>query len=94
MITKEGKEEILYNLRIIGDVTIDDEKYKRILLETLLKLPEEIKEKILDEVLFIFTSAYGTTFNLFFPSHLKKQVVEQKCIILNPTLQEKEKKNR
>jgi predicted Zn-dependent protease with MMP-like domain len=92
MITKEEKEEIMYNLHIIGDVTIDDEKYKRILLETLLKLPEEIREKILDDVLFIFTSAYGTTFNLFFPSPLKKQVVEQKCIILNPALQEKEKK--
>jgi len=67
MITKEEKEEIMYNLRIIGDVTIDDEKYKKILLETLLKLPEVIREKILEEVLFIFTSAYGTTFNLFFP---------------------------
>ena len=92
MITKEEKEEIMYNLRIIGDVTIDDEKYKKILLETLLKLPEEIREKILDEVLFIFTSAYGTTFNLFFPIPPKKQAIEQKCIILNPALQEKEKK--
>ncbi len=88
MITKEEKEEIMYNLRIIGDVTIDDEKYKKILLETLLKLPEVIREKILEEVLFIFTSAYGTTFNLFFP----KQAIEQKCIILNPALHEKEKK--
>ena len=86
------KEEIFYNLNIIGDVTIDDEIYKRILVETLLRLTEEIRNKILDEVLFIFTTAYETTFPLFFPNPQKKQEIEQKCIILNLALYEKETK--
>jgi len=92
MITKEEQEEIWYNLRVFGDVTIDDEKYKKILLETLLKLPEDVREKILDEVVFIFTSAYGTTCKLVLPCSSKNPVVEHKCIVLNPALQEREKK--
>jgi len=92
MITAEEKEEIWYNLRVIGDVTPDDEKYKKIILETLLKLPEEIRDKILEEVIFIFTSAYGTTCKLCLPISPKKQLIEQKYIILNPAIQEKEKK--
>lgn len=49
---KNIPEGISYDLNIISE-EITDEKDKNLILETLLKLPKEIRDKTLDEVMFI-----------------------------------------
>ncbi len=53
---------VFNNLKFFGD-TAEDEKRKRIVAETLLKLPYKVRKKTLDEVLFISMSTAGVTFN-------------------------------
>lgn len=58
-------ERILYDLSVVGDVTIVDEEDKYLIAKTLRKLPKNVREKVLDEVTFIIAHGiYGTIFDL------------------------------
>jgi hypothetical protein len=58
-------EGILYDLCVFGDVAKEDEKCKLLIAKTLQKLPKEVREKVLDEVIFIIAnSCYGTIWNM------------------------------
>lgn len=60
------------NLKFFGD-TDEDEKRKRIVAETLLKLPYKIRKKTLDDVLFISMSTAGVTFRFEGSVRLRKK---------------------
>jgi len=70
-------EEVVSNLKIFGDILAEDDKYKGLIIECLLRLPLEIRERVLDEATFIMFSenALGHVF--------KMHIVE------NPTITER-----
>jgi hypothetical protein len=59
-------EEVAYNLKIFGDVLAEDDKYKGLIIECLLRLPLEIRERVLDKATFIMFSenALGHVFKM------------------------------
>ena len=69
-------EGVLYNLTTIGDRTIDDDKDRVLIAKTLLKLPKEIREKVIDEVFFVIMKASGTVENLRLSKTIKKEKLE------------------
>jgi hypothetical protein len=71
-------EGILYNLSTWGDVTDKDEKDKQIVAKTLERLPKRVREKVLNEVTFVFTAShYGTLQKLRFSRFIKKEDFEK-----------------
>jgi hypothetical protein len=57
-------KEIISDIKIFGD-TSNSKKYKKLIAEALLKLPINIRKKVLKEVFFIITDGYaGTIFKL------------------------------
>jgi len=85
-------EGICYNLGVIGEVTYEDTEHKLIIAKTLQKLPKKIREKVLDDVLFVFTSCYGTVRELYFPIPPKTKEIRKSLIILNFALMKNEKR--
>ncbi len=65
------------NLKFFGD-TEEDEKRKRIVVETLLRLPYKVRKKTIDEVLFISMSTAGVTFRFEGSVNLRKKDFKQK----------------
>ena len=65
------------NMKFFGD-TAEDEKRKRIVVETLLKLPYKVRKKTIDEVLFISMSTAGVTFKFEGYVNLRKKDFKQK----------------
>ena len=65
------------NLKFFGD-TVEDEKRKRIVVETLLRLPYKVRKKTIDEVLFISMSTAGVTFKFEGSVNLRKKDFKQK----------------
>ena len=68
---------IFDNLKFFGD-TVEDEKRKRIVVETLLRLPYKVRKRTIDEVLFISMSTAGVTFKFEGSVNLKKKDFKQK----------------
>ncbi len=68
---------IFDNLKFFGD-TVEDEKRKRIVAETLLRLPYKVRKRTIDEVLFISMSTAGVTFKFEGSVNLKKKDFKQK----------------
>jgi hypothetical protein len=73
-------EGILYRLDTFGDATTSDVKDKIVIAETLQELPKEVREKVLDEVLFIIMRALGTTRKLVLPCRISEKDIEEKRI--------------
>lgn len=73
-------ELLNYNLNLQGDAKVGDEQYRDLVLRTLIRLPEKIREKILEETLFIIATpgVYGIVFDLNF-----KKAKNLHCILLN-----------
>ncbi len=67
---------VLHNLKFFGD-TAEDEKRKRIVAETLLKLPYKVRKKTIYEVLFISLSTTGLTFRFKGSVKLRKKDFKQ-----------------
>ena len=67
---------VLHNLKFFGD-TSEDEKRKRIVVETLLRLPTDVRKKTLDEVIFISLSTEGVTFRFNGSVELRKKDFKQ-----------------
>jgi hypothetical protein len=53
--TYDPLEGIIYDMAVFGDDTTDDRKDIVLIAETLLRLPEKAKERVLEEVIFIIT---------------------------------------
>ena len=68
---------IFDNLKFFGD-TVEDEKRKCIVVETLLRLPYKVRKRTIDEVLFISMSTAGVTFKFEGSVNLKKKDFKQK----------------
>lgn len=73
-------EGILYRLSTFGDATTSDVKDKIVIAETLQELPKEVREKVLDEVLFIIMRAVGTAGKLVLPYRIYEKDIEEKRI--------------
>lgn len=80
-------EEIMARLTVWGETTSEDERNTAFIKKTLLHLPEEIRLKVLDEVIFLHTTAHGTIFKMLFPEEQ-----EQAFILLNFTRVKDEEK--
>lgn len=83
-------EGIHYNLGIIGDATTDDDKDKILICKVLQRLPKDIRERVLDETLFVLMSAYGTIEILSFPVSPETKEVGVSLIIMNFALMRNE----
>lgn len=57
-------EGMLYNLKTIGDGSVWDDMDKVLIVKTLQKLPKDVKEKVLDNVVFVVLGLWGTVQNL------------------------------
>jgi len=97
-------EMIDYQLNIFGDETVEDLKYRRLIIEVLAQIPEEAREKALEEGIFIIAGNTTGASIPFYPfpctdeSELRKLVKEaeslehflkRRLIILNFALMEK-----
>ena len=73
-------ESINYRLKIQGEIKQGDEQYRDLILKTMIRLPDDVREKILDEALFIIAtpSVNGTIFDLIAVESLTLH-----CILLN-----------
>lgn len=83
-------EGILYSLKVVNSETYDDDNAKLLISKTLIKLPIKIRKKVLENVMFIFSYAAGTSLSLFFRKPIIKSKefgeyieFEQPIIILN-----------
>jgi len=58
-------EGINYSLCVYGDEASTDKRYRRMMIETLLRLPETVRRRVLDEVVFIVMGdVIGHHFNM------------------------------
>lgn len=63
---------ILYSLSTMGNITNDDERNNYLIAQVLQKLPKKIREKVLEKIIFVHTSAYGTISRLFFQKFIEE----------------------
>jgi len=58
-------ERIDYDLCVYGDATVESKKHRFMILKTLVRIPEDVREKILGNVVFIVATegVRGTTFS-------------------------------
>ena len=76
-------EGIAYNLEVIGDVIIEDGPHTSLICQVLQRLPKKTREKVLEEVIFIHTTAWGTIHQLHVQEDIKNRVIiifNFKCI--------------
>jgi len=69
-------EGILYDLNSPCGITKEDEHNNYLIAEVLQRLPKKVREKILEEVVFIHTTAYGTVIKLYFQKFIEKTEAE------------------
>ncbi len=86
-------EGILYDLQMIGDATVEDDRNKILIAKILIALPEEIRNKVLSEVLFVLLEVYGIAGCLSIPVPKGCKNIEQPFILLNFSLIEKQSEN-
>jgi len=79
-------EGILYDLQMIGDATVEDDRNKILIAKILIALPEEIRNKVLSEVLFVLLEVYGIAGCLSIPVPKGCRNIEQPFILLNFSL--------
>lgn len=59
-------EGILDSLTTVGDISTQDQQNNDLIALVLQKLPKRVREKVLDEVIFVHTTAHGTVRRLLF----------------------------
>ena len=92
----EEWEGIYSSLHHIDSGCDEDLHYRTIIAKTLQKLPQDVREKVVDEVLFLHTTTYGTVNKLRFPVPPKTKVlqwIEQPIIMLNFAIMERDGKS-
>ena len=76
-------EGVLYSLDTMCSRTVEDDIDRTTIAKTLLKLPKKVKQKVLNEVCFMFTRASGTVENLSLSKTFKKNELKFKSIGLD-----------
>jgi len=93
-LKEDSLDRIMHDLSIVGDTTSEDEKNKLIIAKTLQRLPSRVREKVLDEVVFVIMTDYGAVWKIRFNRVVNKEdfqkigefydvVVEKVGIFLN-----------
>jgi len=69
---ENSAEGIMDKLKIFGELSLEDVKYKNLIIECLLRLPYEIRKKVLDEATFIIASdgTCGHVFKMYIVENL------------------------
>jgi hypothetical protein len=68
---EDSLEGVMYNLAVFGAETAEDAQHILLIAKTILRLPEDVREKVLDEVNFIVAGELtGTEFRLDFGSYI------------------------
>jgi len=70
-------EGILYSLGSMGAVTLEDEHNNYLIAQVLQKLPKKVREKVLEEVIFVHTIAHGTITRLNFQKFIKETEIQK-----------------
>ena len=70
-------EGVFYNLGYFDGGTREDDKNNAVIVETLLRLPKKIREKVLDEVIFIHTMVRGTVAEFHFTTRVEDKDIEK-----------------
>jgi len=70
-------EGVFYNLTYFDGETKEDDKNNVVIVETLLRLPKKVREKVLDEVIFIHTMVRGTVGEFHFTSNVQNKDIEK-----------------
>jgi len=65
-------ESIYQELEVFSGSTTDDDRTHGLIVKTLLRLPYDVREKTIDEVLFIFGSNKGEVLTISFPVVITK----------------------
>lgn len=97
---ENSDEGINYNLNCLNSDTYEDGEGEKLIINTLKRLPKKIREKVLDEVIFVFSSCAGYAKEICFQKFLTKEHIinksfiqfEQPIIVLN--FQEMKKNER
>jgi hypothetical protein len=76
----DSVQGILDRLDTFGNATVSDERDKIVIAKTLKKLPRNVRDKVLSEVLFIMMRAVGTTRKLVLSYWINKEDIEKKKI--------------
>lgn len=93
--TKYSFSYIYESLSLLGDINVYDEKYKKLIVETIMRLPIHIKEKVLYDlnVTFLIIGKYtcGHTHNFYSVKspHIKEMTTP--VIVLNFLLMNKDR---
>ncbi len=70
-------EGVSYNLTYFDGGTREDDKNNAVIVETLLRLPKKVREKVLDEVIFIHTMVRGTVAEFHFTTRVEDKDIEK-----------------
>ena len=68
---------VFNNLRCRDGETKKDDENNAIIVETLLRLPKKVREKVLDEVIFIHTMVRGTVGEFHFTRWVQNKDIEK-----------------
>lgn len=74
---KNSIEGILDSLTTMGDTNTVDVQNNLIIAKVIQKLPKEVREKVLDEVIFVHATAWGTIRKLFFFKFIEMEEMEK-----------------
>jgi hypothetical protein len=66
-------EEIHDSLKLMGDINFEDMQHNSLICQVLLNLPKEVREKVLDEVFFVHTTAWGTVRRVHFHKFIEEK---------------------
>jgi len=70
-------DDIFHSLNCMGDVTSEDEQNNRLIAQVLQKLPKKDREKVLDKVIFVHTTAYGTVELLYLQRDVEETEIQK-----------------
>jgi len=70
-------EGVFYNLGYIDGEIRENDKNNVVIVETLLRLPKKVREKVLEKVIFIHTMVKGTVVELHFTSRVEDKNIEK-----------------
>lgn len=70
-------EGIRQSLNCMGDVLFKDKQNNRLIAQVLQKLPKKDREKVLDKVIFVHTTAYGTVELLYLQKDIEETEIQK-----------------
>ena len=74
---EDSVDGVLYDLAVVGDVTEVDEESRFLIARTLLKLPKNVRRRVLEEVTFVIAGeACGTLVELNLGAYVMDRLVK------------------